>query len=784
MAALVLTVAAHAANLTARVGPDASLSFTVLQIPDVHFTGDASYACRDVPAHGDPCTEANMTAFLTELVAHVSPDLVVFTGDQVENTQLSHDVDEVKKAIDSYARPFIAASVQWAMVFGNHDEGPTMSRREMLAYIASLPFSRTIHGPETVDGSGNYHLDAQHDARAVFRMYFIDTGVDGTVRPSQHSYLRSLAASTADQTVPAILFGHIPIPEYDLQANESSLVWGKKGEVVSYGPQTGLLDTMVQMGDVKAMFVGHDHSNNYCVLRQGIQLCYGGCSGYGRAYNPESAWRTARVIQWRQMNGMDAIETWEQVHGNYTQSKHTLYPLPSRSSGAIRRSDASRLAAFHLVALVGCLTLYEDALQPVHSTYTLERNSLHHSAFHKPMVGRDPKESNRKSTPLEKLFDLTLVVALSAVSNVFATSMQHGDNLFQNTIVFVMLFFAVWNAWLPFTWFASMYDVDDALYRLATLGQMIGLLVVTDGIKHDKDEVIAGYVVLRVSLEGLLRGRAAWYDVQHRHLNLRSMVASCTVLVGWILLFQATLSEEMFEVWYFVLGVLDITLPSLVSRSKQVRFHAHHVSERYAEFTIIIFGESLLSLSHATVLHGPHGFSYDALAILIGSTLLLFLLWWFYFFVPFGHEMEANPRASFRIGLGHFVVHCALAAFATGLYMIAHVANEHDVTASHSNGTASAMSTQTASLMVAIPIALFLFALALVAGLSWAAVARSVGVGAAEVLIGIYVTPLVSLPALVFLYCVPMTVLLLEVMWMEGGATRRSEQTPRKDTFK
>ncbi|EQC33243.1 low temperature requirement protein LtrA [Saprolegnia diclina VS20] len=425
------------------------------------------------------------------------------------------------------------------------------------------------------------------------------------------------------------------------------------------------------------------------------------------------------------------------------------------------------------------------ALEPVRSKYTLERtSSLHHSVFHTPMTGRDPKERNRKSTPLEKLFDLTLVVALSAVSNVFATSMQHGDNLFQNTVLFIMLFFAVWNAWLPFTWFASMYDVDDALYRLATLGQMVGLLVVTDGIKYDKSEVIAGYVILRLSLEGLLRGRAAIYDVRHRHLTVRSMAASCTVLVGWVVLFQATLSEEMFEAYYFVLGLLDIALPSLVAHSNEVRFHAHHISERYAEFTIIIFGECLLSLSHATVLHGAHGFSYDALAILIGSMLLLFLLWWFYFFIPFGHVMDANPAAAFRIGIGHFVIHCALAAFATGLYMIAHLANEHDASGSSSGSSAPVMSTQTASLMVAIPIGLFLFALALVAGLSWAAVARSVGVGAAEVLIGVYVTPLVSLPALVFLYCVPMTLLLLEVMWMEGGAEHvatRSEPTSVKE---
>ena len=36
---------------------------------------------------------------------------------------------------------------------------------------------------------------------------------------------------------------------------------------------------MKECGDVRAVFVGHDHDNDYCVMWQGIMLAYGRFSG-------------------------------------------------------------------------------------------------------------------------------------------------------------------------------------------------------------------------------------------------------------------------------------------------------------------------------------------------------------------------------------------------------------------------------------------------------------------------------------------------------------------------
>jgi low temperature requirement protein LtrA len=42
--------------------------------------------------------------------------------------------------------------------------------------------------------------------------------------------------------------------------------------------------------------------------------------------------------------------------------------------------------------------------------------------------------------------------------------------------------FAVIWAWIQNTWFASAYDNDDWIYRLLTMVQMIGLLVLALGL--------------------------------------------------------------------------------------------------------------------------------------------------------------------------------------------------------------------------------------------------------------------------------------------------------------
>src|SRR5215204_3715190 len=98
-----------------------------------------------------------------------------------------------------------------------------------------------------------------------------------------------------------------------------------------------------------------------------------------------------------------------------------------------------------------------------------------------PVLARDTHESPRASTPLELFFDLTFVVAIAQA----AAGLHHGlvdGHPRQAIAAYLLTFFAIWWAWMNFTWFASAYDNDDAPYRLAVFVQMTGVLIIAAGV--------------------------------------------------------------------------------------------------------------------------------------------------------------------------------------------------------------------------------------------------------------------------------------------------------------
>src|SRR5919112_835839 len=91
------------------------------------------------------------------------------------------------------------------------------------------------------------------------------------------------------------------------------------------------------------------------------------------------------------------------------------------------------------------------------------------------MTERAIDEPHRAASPLELLFDLTFVVAVASITVQLAHGIAEGHAIGQVT-PFLQVFFAIWWAWMNFTWFASSYDTDDVPYRLLTMLQMGWLL--------------------------------------------------------------------------------------------------------------------------------------------------------------------------------------------------------------------------------------------------------------------------------------------------------------------
>ena len=143
------------------------------------------------------------------------------------------------------------------------------------------------------------------------------------------------------------------------------------------------------------------------------------------------------------------------------------------------------------------------------------------------MPARSPHEAHRTATPLELLFDLVFVVAIAQAGE----GLHHAvaGHALEGLVGYLMVFFAIWWAWMNFTWFASAYDCDDVPYRLAVFVQIAGALVMAGGVSQMFEQrqpnaaVLGGYVLMRLALVGQWL-RAAAADPPHRTTALRYAV--------------------------------------------------------------------------------------------------------------------------------------------------------------------------------------------------------------------------------------------------------------------
>ena len=281
------------------------------------------------------------------------------------------------------------------------------------------------------------------------------------------------------------------------------------------------------------------------------------------------------------------------------------------------------------------------------------------------MVARDSDEPYRVSSPLELLFDLTFVVAVAQVAAQLAHSIAAGKVLTDGIGPYLMVFFAIWWAWMNFTWFASAYDTDDVPYRLMTIVQMGGVLVLAAGVPaafagQDFTAITLGYLIMRVGLVGQWL-RAGVEHPDGRRTAFRYAIGISVVQVGWIV--RLALPHELAVPGFLVLAIADVAVPLWAERSGGTTWHPHHIAERYGLFTIILLGETVSAVTIAVQrVITSRGVSGDLVVVAIGGLILLFAFWWLYFLQPAGESLERRRDRSYVWGYGHYLLFAVIAA--------------------------------------------------------------------------------------------------------------------------
>ena len=256
--------------------------------PSVHFNSNGTLKIAqftDTHLCFEEKTEQDKTlARIKYIVTVEKPDLLVFTGDIVVAPPAKPMWEKLTATLDSYKIPYI-------VVLGNHDAEAGLPRSEIARLVTSGKFNLNA-----IDGKGelaDMDFPVYFNGSVASHIFALDSHDYSPIKsvpgyawftPEQVDWMRERGKAAA---VPSLAFFHIPLCEYASELESLySPSFGINGEKPCVGAlNTGMFAAMVEGGSVIGAFCGHDHDNDYIILRKGIALAYGRYSGDDTVYN-------------------------------------------------------------------------------------------------------------------------------------------------------------------------------------------------------------------------------------------------------------------------------------------------------------------------------------------------------------------------------------------------------------------------------------------------------------------------------------------------------------------
>lgn len=289
--------------------------------PSLSFKKDGSFKIvQFTDLHCGPNLDKPTSRLLKKVIDKEKPDLVILTGDIIDKKCARKK--DIKNTIGALALIMEKRKIPWCIVFGNHDEETgIMTKEEMMDLYMSYPHNLSSPGPKDISGVGNYNLlvKSSKSNEAIFNIYLLDSGGYGPkdiggynwVSFGQIQWYRRVSETLKTEhkgPIPSLMFTHIPLAEFkDLWKGGKAK--GNRNKKESPAKiNSGLLASLLEMKDVKGVFVGHDHINDYYGDYYGIKLGYCPSSGY-KGYGLQGYARAARVFLIREEDP-DNFESW------------------------------------------------------------------------------------------------------------------------------------------------------------------------------------------------------------------------------------------------------------------------------------------------------------------------------------------------------------------------------------------------------------------------------------------------------------------------------------------
>ena len=209
------------------------------------------------------------------MVQHFKPDIIINTGDFWCTNSGKGWADTCGRGCRALAK----FKTPWAFAWGNHDEA--VDYNGVHAFIEKSPYLMYCGAAD-----GNYRIEvvARNSDAPLWNLILLNNSRGG-FKQEQIDWFKAESERIKKNTavpLPAFLFFHIPLPQYDDLVASGKAIGVKHESVCHENGSRDAFPVFRDSGFVKAMFCGHDHVNDYYGVLDGVRLQYGRATGgYG-----------------------------------------------------------------------------------------------------------------------------------------------------------------------------------------------------------------------------------------------------------------------------------------------------------------------------------------------------------------------------------------------------------------------------------------------------------------------------------------------------------------------
>jgi low temperature requirement protein LtrA len=289
-------------------------------------------------------------------------------------------------------------------------------------------------------------------------------------------------------------------------------------------------------------------------------------------------------------------------------------------------------------------------------------------------------EDQHRTTPVELLWDLVFVFAITQVSSLLSRDLSWAG--FGRSMLVLAL---VWWAWSAFVWAANAQTQTSGTLRacllLSTVLIFITGLALPDAYGSEGTLFAATYALVRLLHLALYadasrQGNASWKAIAG---------FGVTVLIGMALLLIGSFFHGGVRValWAAALAI-DYAGPAWLTRERLrglQRVAVAHFAERYGLFVIICLGESIVAIGVAGNVSRGH-LGAELITSVTLTLAITIAMWWTYFdrFAVTAEErlrVHEDPVLAAADGYSylHLLIVAGIITFAVGVHaLVEHVA--------------------------------------------------------------------------------------------------------------